>query len=514
MINRRKLAPLALFLSLAAFFTAGGLYIIRQQVDLSFKTCLAFIPAGIAIAILLDPDRARKFLTGRQARYGSNTLITSLAFIGILIAVNYLGHQLTHRWDVTQSKEHTLSKETTLLLDNLKVPVTVQAFFSSHIPVDSAETLLDSYKFASHGKFDYKVINPEKDPVAARNLNITKDGTIVFQTGNQKTEVTYASEQDFTSALMKITNPGTHALYFLTGHGEYDPQGGGSDYSYTSVHNALQRKNYLVYNLNLVTNPKIPEDALAIIIAGPRKPLSQPEIDLLKSYVNKGGSLVVLTEPRPFTDYGTQKDLLAGFLNTQWGIQINEDVIIDPAAKGRLDAIANFYEDHPITQKLKGIVTVFPTARSISHSTNPDTYQEIDLIKTSPTTWSETDYSKVLDNTYLTSPQSGQKGPLVIATAVTSKQNKSRLVVIGDADFASDNNFSTYGNGDLLINTIDWAASQESQLNITLKSPVQRLMIPPKPNTLNIILLTTVFLIPGAVIFSGVVTWTQRRKRG
>jgi ABC-type uncharacterized transport system involved in gliding motility auxiliary subunit len=514
MINRHKLAPLALIVSLAAFFAAGGLFILRQQLDLAIKTSLAFIPAGIATAILLDPDGARKFLTGRQARYGSNTLITSLAFVGILVAVNYLGHQLTQRWDLTQSKEHTLSKETIQLLENLKAPVTAQAFFSSHIPIDSAETLLDSYKFASRGKFDFKVVNPEKDPVAARNLNITKDGTIVFQTGEQKTEVTFASEQDFTSALIKITNPGNHALYFLTGHGEYDPQGGGSDFSYTSVKNALQHKNYLVYNLNLITNPKIPEDALTIIIAGPRKPLSQQEIDLLKSYVNKGGSLVVLAEPRPFTDYGVQKDLLAEFLNAQWGIQLNENVIIDPAAKGRLDAIANFYEDHPITQKLKEIVTVFPTARSISHPTNPDAYQEIDLIKTSPTTWGETDYRKVLDNTYLTSPQSGTKGPLVIATAVTSKQSKSRLVVIGDADFASDNNFATFGNGDLLINTIDWAASQESQLNITLKSPVQRLMVPPKQNTLNVILLTTVFLIPGAVIFSGVATWIQRRKRG
>src|SRR5215510_5501031 len=35
---------------------------------------------GLAVYAIMEPDRVRRVFTGRQARYGSNTLITSIAF--------------------------------------------------------------------------------------------------------------------------------------------------------------------------------------------------------------------------------------------------------------------------------------------------------------------------------------------------------------------------------------------------------------------------------------------------
>ena len=50
----------------------------------------AVIILGLAIYGILNPDGVRRFFTGRQVHYGSNTLIMSLAFLGILIVINLL----------------------------------------------------------------------------------------------------------------------------------------------------------------------------------------------------------------------------------------------------------------------------------------------------------------------------------------------------------------------------------------------------------------------------------------
>src|SRR5512139_3714536 len=48
---------------------------------------------GLAAYMILEPDRVRSFLTGRQARYGSNAIVMSIAFLGILIVGNVLAFQ-------------------------------------------------------------------------------------------------------------------------------------------------------------------------------------------------------------------------------------------------------------------------------------------------------------------------------------------------------------------------------------------------------------------------------------
>ncbi|HMD80304.1 MAG TPA: hypothetical protein VKE92_03285, partial [Anaerolineales bacterium] len=47
-----------------------------------------FVVLGLAAYAILEPERVRRFLTGRQARYGSNAFVMSLAFAGILIIGN------------------------------------------------------------------------------------------------------------------------------------------------------------------------------------------------------------------------------------------------------------------------------------------------------------------------------------------------------------------------------------------------------------------------------------------
>src|SRR5512142_1346799 len=108
----RKYAPAGLYLALIAALAAGGLYIVEQKFNLEVQVALGFILIGLALYALLDPQRLREVLTGRQAKYGSNALILSLAILGILAVINFIGYVNSQRWDLTENKSHTLAPET------------------------------------------------------------------------------------------------------------------------------------------------------------------------------------------------------------------------------------------------------------------------------------------------------------------------------------------------------------------------------------------------------------------
>jgi ABC-type uncharacterized transport system involved in gliding motility auxiliary subunit len=509
----RRFAVIGLYLSLLAAVAAGGLYIVFREFNLYIQICIGFIIIGLALFALLDPQRTREALTGRQARYGSNTLILTIAFIGIIVVANYLIYKYPKQWDLTEDKQNTLSKETLETLSKITDPINTIAFYTSQNPSTQAQDLLENFKRNSNGKFDYKFSDPVADPLTAQNAKITKDGEIVLFQGQRQEHISYISEQELTTAIIKLQNPGDRAVYFLTGHGEHDTDGNG-DEGYSYVAESLGTKNYTVNKLNLKTEHQIPSDALALIIAGPQKSLDSDEIKLIENYLDSGGSLIAMIDPVPTTAIGNETDLLAEFLKSKYQITLTNDLIVDPSANPSIIAVASEYGVHAITEKLQNMVTVFPTARSIVASDPSDGSSETVLVRTSQQTWGETDFAAMENNSVSYNANQDSAGPLDIALVLENPQNSSRLIVFGDSDFASNSFFQKYGNGDLLINSIDWAAKQDNLINLTPKQTTKRTLIPPQNYILGLILLGFVFLLPGAVIVAGVSVWIRRRKRG
>jgi ABC-type uncharacterized transport system involved in gliding motility auxiliary subunit len=105
-------------------------------------------------------------------------------------------------------------------------------------------------------------------------------------------------------------------------------------------------------------------------------------------------------------------------------------------------------------------------------------------------------------------------GPIPVAIAAENSSNHSRVVVVGDADFAGNQIINQYGNSLFIINTIDWAAGQDNLINLTSRQTTQRILILRDQTILNLLLLGTIVLIPGAVVVGGIVVWLKRRRRG
>jgi ABC-type uncharacterized transport system involved in gliding motility auxiliary subunit len=512
-VNRNRLALYSLYLSGLAIIVAIVLFIIQGSLKLEAQVLLGLSLIGVALSVLLNPQKVRKLLARRQARYGSNVLIAFVAFLGIVVALNYIVNHNTVRWDLTEDKEHSLAPETLDVLKSLKSQVQANAFFTASYPSETTANLLDSFKFNSNGKFDYKFINPDSDPILAQEAGITQDGSVVLTLDGRSETLTYATEQNVASALVRLSNPGERTIYFLTGHGEYDITST-QDSGLSQVVATLKSKNYTVKTINLLATPVIPSDALSIIIAGNIQDLSVSEIEAIKTYQDSGGALIVWSTPKVLTKIEETNEGFENFLSTYWGISLGNDMIVDLNIDPPIIAYGSTYGKHPITENLATLATLFPRAHSVTALNALDNISLTLLVSTGENSWAETEISSIENNQVSPDADKDIIGPVPLAFAGENSVTDSKIVVVGNAEFAANAFYSQYGNLDLAINMIDWASDQDNLLNLTAKQSTTRTLVSPTVTIQNLLLLVSVILLPGIVLIIGVVVWVQRRKRG
>jgi ABC-type uncharacterized transport system involved in gliding motility auxiliary subunit len=239
-------------------------------------------------------------------------------------------------------------------------------------------------------------------------------------------------------------------------------------------------------------------------------------MSILKAYVDKGKALIIMEDASLVSDTGKPADPLLDYLSSSWGITMINDLVIDASSNEIFVAIENKYGSHAITEKLQSenLVSFFPTARSLTLDNKIQNITTTALVNTVDSSWGETDFTVLQNNQISFDSGVDFKGPLTIAAAAEDSSSKGRVVVIGNSAFASDIYFDQYGNGDLFINSIDWAAGQGSMINLTSSQPISRQMRLQSSFTIPMLVFFLVILIPGAVIAGGVSSWLVRRSRG
>jgi ABC-type uncharacterized transport system involved in gliding motility auxiliary subunit len=154
---------------------------------------------------------------------------------------------------------------------------------------------------------------------------------------------------------------------------------------------------------------------------------------------------------------------------------------------------------------------ILPEARSIGIN-NPQNITDTPIILTTDQSWGETNL--VANETPQYDPETDFIGPLNLAVAGENSTTKGRVVVFGNSLFATDQFFNSYGNGNIFINSVDWAAEQEDLINITPRERITRTFQPPTSLGLAGILIFSVFILPGAIVVAGISSWISRRRKG
>lgn len=517
--TRMRWARRSFVLALLALLFAGGAYFVFREWNYWVRLPLALALVGLGGSLLLDPAMPVRWWQGRAQRFSAYAALTLGAFTGILVLVNVLPYWFPVRWDLTQDRRHTLAPEIQRLLASLPQPVTAYAFFTPRTDPEPARRLLDDFAYYARGRFRYEIVDPIARPGLAQRYGVTRDGTIVLVMGERKEPVEFLTEEEMAKALVRLMHPEKRVVAFLTGHGERnldapDPRG------YLLLKQDLEAKNYQVRPLDLaLEGGAVPEEVTVVVLADPQQPLPAEEVQALQDFTARGGGLVVFLNTSLESPQGLSRPLET-YLARTWGLVPEDTVVVDTTSPQPHIALAGHYGEHPITQKMQGWRTYFPLARSLDVA--EDAPQEADLtlvplVFTSERAWGETDLEALRrgEGGNLTfDPKTDRPGPLVLAAAAERPDLGSRLVLIGDADFASNGAYTDVGNGILALNSIDWAAEEENLIQITPRPRVQRHLALPNAAVFNLLTLGTVFLLPAGVVVVGLGVWAYRRLRG
>ena len=470
-------------------------------------------------AFIMDFRRVGRALTGRRGIFGIGTTVMASIFIGITLLINAISIGNFHRFDLTGVAQFTLTSQTREVLSELQTPVQALTFSVPGDPLGSyTYDLLKEYQNHTD-QLSLRFIDADQQPDLARQYGITQYPTTAFESqdrfrlvGPQEvvlqvgTEVAFEAEHPFTSAILEVTGTVQKKLYFLTGHGETSTR---NDYSF--ARESLLDNLYKVGNWDITDNLSIPDDAAALIMVAPRFTIIESEVEAIRTYLEAGGQLLLLTNPSPPT--GVNQLLL------KWGVKIEEGIVIDTAAYVAPN------KDIPLVtgdRDTFGLPRVFfPGATAIiPEEEAEDSIQMLPLVWTSTESWLERDYQPDEEPEF--NEGTDRKGPLALgillaAAPISDPESESselakltRLIIIGDSDFASNEHFFDVNNSDLFLNAVNWLTEETEIISIHRKAlPFRRLVVNPQEK--NFIDYSSITLVPVLVLVAGGIIWWRRR---
>ena len=457
---------------------------------------------------------APAFLKARQTKYAAYATMYIAVVFAIITVANVLGNRYNKSWDSTSNKRYSLSEQTAKIVKGLKQDATI-TYYDQSTRFQTAKDQLEQYANLSP-KVHVDYVDVDKKPQLAREAGVKNYGTTIVQIGAKKEEAKSLTEEGITGAFIRDLKNTTRTVCFVTGSGEHqidDSERGG----YSRFKELLGKDDYEAKSISLLQKAEVPADCTVVVVGGPTGDYQQPQVDALKKYVENGGRALIMLDPplKIGRSETSDNDALTALLSS-WGVTLQKDLILDLNPIGQLAglgpqvALVTTYASQPIVSEMKGTATGFPLVRSMDIKNEGKS--SVDKL------FSSSDSS--LATTKLNSPDidpndpKNKKGPLTIAAAgtySTGKENsQGRFVVIGSSSWAANSFLNFNGNRDLALNTMNWLSSDEDLISIRPKAPEDRRVTMTRAQ-MNVVRITSQFIIPLIVIVAGVSVWWRRR---
>jgi hypothetical protein len=203
-------------------------------------------------------------------------------------------------------------------------------------------------------------------------------------------------------------------------------------------------------------------------------------------------------------------------------VAVEQDVVVDPLDHYSTDAevvAVPIYDPHAITRRIA--LTFYPGIRSLDLLAPPPGVTVTSLFQSSVQSYTRP-VEAVAErqprrDALPAAPGRPVAGRRVLAAAVEGiwpgappGARPFRLVVVGDADFASNSFFPYMANSDLVVAMTRWLVREETAPTVASRMPVPPLVLLTKQQMRQIFLGVDV-LLPLGVVLAGVVVWWRRR---
>ena len=447
----------------------------------------------------------------RQRQYSIYSTFYVFVVLAVLGVANYLANKNNKTYDTTANKRYSLSDQTTKVVRGLSKDVNI-TYWDNAEGFGAAKDMLNQYTILS-SKVKVEYVDAIKKPAMARAAGVTNLGTLVVESGTRREEAKGLTEEQITSALVRVLKGTERTVCFVQGGGEKELDKSARD-GFTAVKEMVERDNYKIQKLNLLESSDILPKCTVVVVPGPKFDYPAASVESLKKHVEAGGKVLFMLDP-PFnvdklrvSENKALVDVLAG-----WGVTVNKDLVVDLSRVGQMmggAVLANKFESHPVVREMGGRPVVMAFPRSMEgKSTDKTTVEK--LFSSLSSSFALTDLSKAEIDP---NPEKDKRGPFTMSVAGTYKtgqENKDgRFVVVGNSSFIDNGNIQLYGNSDLFLNMLAWLSADEDLISIRPKDPEDR-RIQLDQGQLNTVIVVSQFVLPLIALGAAIYIWRKRR---
>ena len=480
----------------------------------------------------------------KTTKMGAYSAFLTLVVIAFVIVVNLMVGELpttVTKFDTSSLKLYTLTNSTIDIVEGLTEDVTMYYIAQNGTEDINIEEMLNRYSSYSN-RIKVRKIDPTSNPgfsekytddlsnnsviveSAKRSSVVTNEEIYTkqyteediynyYMTGMEPSGTTYFNgEGALTTAIDYVTAEDLPVLYIVTGHGE-------ATVSETVLADA-KAENILTEELALLTVTEIPADAGAVMINAPTSDISETERDVLLTYLDLGGKMILVTDYESFSD-AKMPNLAA--VAKAWGLQAQSGLLMEGNANNFMQypfyLLPNVNAESDVAMNLNStnITTILPFAHGISKVAETDKFVE-GVLTTSADAFVIADLEARI-NEFVDSEtpekayekQDGDAaGTFFVAASAEDTTTGGKLLWVSSKFFITDE-FYSY-NGELFMSALTMLCEKSSSISILGKAmQIQSLAVSSAAAAFWGAVL--ILLLPVGTVVLGLAIWNRRRKR-
>jgi ABC-type uncharacterized transport system involved in gliding motility auxiliary subunit len=461
-----------------------------------------------------------------------NGFLQVLLIVTLFLGLQYVLNHAYVRVDFSDDQCNTLSTETQSFLATFQHSIDLIVLTNeSHTHgnfLKQMTRLADAYRaFMAHKtslKFNFKIIdtlrNPQETLSVKKRYDLSENEGIILAVGSKfkflheddfyrKTEIQsqFLGEHVLTNNLLDLTQNRPKIIYWILGHKEYNFKDIHGNKGASLAGQTLRQHNFEVRPLENCLS--IPQDASMLVIAGPQLPYLEEECDTLKTYLfQKHGRLLICLHP--IYEHGLEMLLNA------LGLKDDGQLLLDDGKdflSSQGDLIIRRLTQHEITQPLiqHNLGLIFGLTRPITLDPNGNISYCTQLLHSAETSWLR---QLVSTDSLSFNAQQDVRCSHTLACLFdnTPKTNfnvqlsNSKAIIVGCADWLSNEKILSLGNRWFFLNCFKWALGNEYAFLLnplplntyTLALSQQKLLL----LCLNFLILPFIFCLLGIVIYT------------
>lgn len=468
----------------------------------------------------------KQALTTRTAKVGGYSVLLALIVLAILVAVNVLFSVLPSKYtqfDISAAQLYSLTSDTKVVATNLDKDVTIYWITQAGKESTVLDKLLDRYQDLSDHITVVKK-DPDTYPTFAQQYTdeTVVNNSLVVECGDKNRYISYDDiykvdttsyyttgsvsqsfdgEGQITSAIDYVVSDELPKIYLLSGHGE----GALSD----TFSDELTRSNYeTVSDFSLLNVDEIPEDCDTLLINAPTSDISKEELTMLRSYVQGGGKLMVLSGPQKSTALTNLDSLLVDY-----DVTITEGVVVDTdrdhyaftAPYVLMPDIESSDITDPLTEASSHVIV--PIAQGLTVGSGSGA--------TALLTTSDDAVSKAAGYAMTTydKEDGDTDGPFTLAVSIEDNAAGGKIVWVS-TDYLLDDMYNSYSSGanlDFVMNSLSWMIGENDAVSIRAKS-LNNSYLTISSSSATVLKVVMMGVIPACFLLLGIDELLRRRR--